>query len=65
MRTPRAAPFTQIETFRAKATRDSTLFTVTYLEEGKRAECAFWFFSGETPVIKLVHPTDVVWTKRR
>jgi hypothetical protein len=55
----------KIENFRTKVTRDSTLFTVTYLEEGKSAECAFWLFRGDTPVIKLVHPTDVVWTRRR
>lgn len=55
----------KIQMFRAKAAGDSTLFTVTYMEEGKSAECAFWYFSGPTPVIKLVHPTDVVWTRRR
>jgi hypothetical protein len=52
----------RIDHVRAKSTPDSTLFTVTYEEDGKTSDFAFWYING-AQVIRFLHQHDVVWRK--
>lgn len=49
---------------RSRQANDSTMFTITYDEQGKRAEFAFWYVPrGGEAVIRLKNTPEVRWKK--
>lgn len=66
-RTSRDAPdytWHKIDDYRTRTAGDSTLFTVLYEEEGKKAEFGFWMVpQRKDTLIRVVHQVNVVWKK--
>jgi hypothetical protein len=54
-----------IDKVRGRQVGDSTLYTVTYKEDGKSAEFAFWFYGGGSPMIRFKNQHGIVWRKAR
>ncbi len=46
-----------------KPAGDSTLFTLTYEQDGKQAEFGFWLIPGKAPVIRVTHQQGTTWKK--
>ncbi len=42
---------------------DSTLFTLSYEQDGKQAEFGFWLIPGKDPVIRVTHQQGTTWKK--
>ncbi|HXW96476.1 MAG TPA: hypothetical protein VEI47_02740 [Gemmatimonadales bacterium] len=52
-----------IQGVKVKAVGDSTLYTVTYNQNGKSAELAFWYLGGNPATIRFAHQQGGSWTK--
>lgn len=46
-----------------KPAGDSTLFTLSYEQDGKQAEFAFWLIAGKEQVIRVTHQQGTTWKK--
>jgi hypothetical protein len=53
----------QIQKVAGKTSGDSTLFTVTYKEEGKTSDFSFFYFARSPSFVRFLHQPDVIWTK--